>query len=225
MSAIKNMLTFISELKCNNDREWFADNKERYQSIRLACLNEINILIQKICKFDKGLMGLSAEDCIYRIYRDIRFSQNKQPFKTHFGVVLGPKGKKTKNAAYYIHIEPGRCAVFSGLWFPENDILKALRNDIDAGMEEFLEILNEPKFKKYYPSLVGDSLKTLPKGFPKDYPHPGIIKMKEFLISKSLDDDFFNSENWTSNIIKYLETAKPFNDFLNYTFEEMHSTY
>ena len=92
-------------------------------------------------------------------------------------------------------------------------------------MEEFLEILNEPKFKKYYPSLVGDSLKTLPKGFPKDYPHPEIIKMKEFLISKSLDDDFFYSENWTSNIIKYLETAKPFNDFLNYTFEEMHSTY
>lgn len=225
MSAIKDMLQFISELKYNNDREWFAQNKERYQNIRQACLDEINSLIQKIIRFDSTLTGVTAEDCIYRIYRDIRFSQNKQPFKTHFGIVLGPKGKKTKTAAYYIHIEPGCCAIFSGVWFPENNILKALRNDIDAGMEEFLDILNEPKFKKYYPSLVGDSLKTLPKGFAKDYPHPEIIKMKEFLISKNLDDEFFDKEDWTEKIIKYIKTAKPFNDFLNYTFEEMHTLY
>ena len=176
------MLDFLTALKVNNDRQWFGVHKEEYNDIRRQCLH---------------LAGVAPEQCVYRIYRDIRFSADKSPYKTHFGVVLGHGGKKCKEAAYYLHIDPDGCAFFSGVWFPEMPVLRFLRRNIYDNLDEFLEIIDSPAFKSEYPGLIGESLKTLPNGYPKDCPRPEIFKMKEFLV--------------------------PFNDFLNYAFEELHT--
>ena len=99
MTGICRMLEFLTALKVNNDRQWFAVHKEEYNDIRRQCLEEVGVLIAEIARFDPHLAGVAPEQCVYRIYRDIRFSADKSPFKTHFGVVLGHGGKKCKEAA------------------------------------------------------------------------------------------------------------------------------
>ena len=178
------MLDFLTALRVNNDRQWFGVHKEEYNDIRRQCLEEVGVLIAEIERFDPHLAGVAPEQCVYRIYRDIRFSADKSPYKTHFGVVLGHGGKKCKEAAYYLHIDPDGCAFFSGVWFPEMPVLRFLRRNIYDNLDEFLEIIDSPAFKSEYPGLIGESLKTLPKGYPKDCPRPEIFKMKEFLVQK-----------------------------------------
>ena len=217
------MLDFLTVLKENNNRPWFAERKAEYAGIRRQCLDETEELIREIAKFDQHLVGVTAEQCVYRIYRDIRFSADKSPLKTHFGVVLGHGGKKCKEAAYYLHIDPDGCALFSGVWFPEPPVLRFLRRNIYDNIDEFLEIIENPAFKAEYPTLVGESLKTLPKGYPKDCPHPEIFRMKEFLVQKKYKKSLFESKNWQRQVAKDAHLVKPFNDFLNYAFEELHS--
>ena len=129
MTGISRMLKFITELRDNNNREWFAAVKPEYEKIRNECYDEIDKLIALISPFDENLIGVEAKDCVYRIYRDIRFSADKSPFKTHFGIVLGKGGRKCWDAAYYLHIEPGECALYGGVWFPEQPVLTRLRHD------------------------------------------------------------------------------------------------
>lgn len=217
------MLGFLALLKDNNNRPWFAEHKEEYNEIRQQCLAEIDTLIGEIARFDPHLAGVSALQCTYRIYRDIRFSADKSPFKTHFGVVLAHGGKKCKEAGYYLHIEPDECGLYSGVWFPEPPVLKFLRRNIYDNLDKFLEIIDDPEFKKHFPALVGDSLKTLPKGYPKGCQGAEIIKMKEFLVQKKYKNSLFETENWQKIVVKDIHLAKPLNDFLNYAFEELHS--
>ncbi len=223
MTGISRMLEFIALLRKNNNREWFSERKSRYELIREECYGEIKVLIDLISAFQKGLEGLEPKDCTYRIYRDIRFSADKSPFKTHFGIVVGKNGRKCAEAGYYLHIEPGKCAFYGGVWFPEQPVLKLLRRDIADNMDEFVGIMENPAFKAVFPGLVGDSLKSMPKGFPKDAPHGEILRMKDFLVEKSLPDSYFSEANWQQGIADLAKLMKPFIDFLNYTFEEMHN--
>lgn len=170
MSGLSKMLNFISDLKANNNRDWFAENKLTYETTRNECYAEIETLLNRLSATDKSLIGVTAKDCTYRIYRDIRFSADKSPYKTHFGVVIAKNGKKCKQAARYIHIAPGECALYGGVWFPEPPILKFLRRNILENIEEFEEILNQPEFKAAFPTLIGDELKTIPKDFPRTLP-------------------------------------------------------
>ncbi len=220
MTGIGRMLAFINELKINNNRPWFAAHKGEYDAIRKACIAEIETLLTLLSRVDSNLVNVTPEECIYRIYRDIRFSPDKSPFKTHFGIVLAKGGRKCKEAGYYLHIEPEECALYGGVWFPEQPVLKFLRRNIYDNMDEFLEILTEPAFKKNYPALVGDSLKTLPQGYPKDCEHGDIIKMKEFLVMKRYKETLFARDGWQKKVADDVRVMKPFVDFLNYAFEE-----
>lgn len=220
MSGINNMLAFLTELQENNNRPWFADHKKHYEDIREQCFGEIEQLIAAISRFDTRLVGLASKECTYRIYRDIRFSSDKSPFKTHFGIVLAQGGKKCKEAGYYLHVEPGECALYGGVWFPEQPVLNYLRRNIYDNIDEFVEILESPAFKAVYPGLVGDSLKTLPRGYPKTFPYGHILKMKEFLVRKGYDDSLFASDDWQDTVVGDIRVMKPFADFLNYAFEE-----
>lgn len=223
MTGISKMLGFLNELKENNNRPWFAERKAEYADIRRQCLEEIDTLIAMIAAFDPHLDGVRAEQCVYRIYRDVRFSADKSPFKTHFGAVLGHGGKKCMEAAYYLHIAPDGCFLCSGVWYPEMPVLRFLRRNIYDNLDEFLEIIDNPAFKEQFPELTGESLKTLPRGIPKDCPRPEIFKMKEFIVQKNYKNSVFDSQNWQEKVIKDIQLAKPFNDFLNYAFEELHS--
>ena len=215
------MLAFINELKINNNRPWFAAHKGEYDAIRKACIAEIETLLTLLSRVDSNLVSVTPEECIYRIYRDIRFSPDKSPFKTHFGIVLGKGGRKCWDAAYYLHIEPGECALYGGVWFPEQPVLTRLRHDIYDNIEEFMAILEKPDFKAKFKGLTGDSLKSMPKGFPKDCPYGDIIKMKEFLVMEHFPDKYFSNKKWQESIASDIKLMKPFIDFLNYTFEEL----
>ncbi len=215
---MKELFTFLKELKKNNDRDWFKSNKARYDALHKEHIEIVQQLIGKISAFDSEISGLEAKSCIYRIYRDIRFSKDKTPYKTHFGAYMtGYGGRKSPYGGYYLHIEPGNSFVAGGVWCPEPKMLKKLRNDIYHNIEEFTGILEDKKFKKVYGELEGEMLKRMPDGFPKDFLYGDIIKHKSFLVSSMKSDDFFCSEGWIDEVVKNYHLLYPFNRFLNYT--------
>ena len=212
------LFKFLSLLSVNNNREWFNCHKEEFNYLRNLWLADLKLLIGRMAEYDNSLRGVDVKDCVYRIYRDIRFSPNKLPYKTYLGAVIARGGRKTPKSCYYIHFEPEHCGLFGGIWCPEQSILNALRHEIDNNIEEFLDIIDEPSFKSRY-TLSGDSLKTMPKGFPKDLPHAKYIKMKEYIFSMPVADNYFLRNDWIERAASDFKPSKPLHDFLNYVFD------
>ena len=221
---MKQILDFLKELRVNNNREWFNAHKDEYEIAKKNFENICQSLILKIGEFDEKILKVSTKECLFRIYRDIRFTHDKTPYKTHFGTYIAfPGGRKSPRGGYYLHIDPvGGCFMGVGIWSPEPKILKALRESIFDNYEEFDEIISEPEFKRIY----GDSfyseekLKSLPKGFPTDFPNPEILKLKHYLVSHDLTDQEINDSNFTDYIANLARVAYPLNKFLNYTVDE-----
>ncbi len=217
---IDQILDFLKDLQKNNDRTWFQENKERYDSMRKAYLEIVQQLINNISLFDPEIAGLEAKDCIFRIYRDIRFSPNKLPYKNHFGAYMAQGGKNSLRSGYYFHLEPGNSVLSGGLWMPEPKLLKKVRQDIYDQMDEFVAILEKPSFKAIYPELEGETLKRNPAGYPADFPHSDIIRHKDFCVSAVKPDSFFNKKDWMDQTVDAFKELLPFNRFLNYTVDE-----
>jgi uncharacterized protein (TIGR02453 family) len=216
------ILKFLAELSANNNREWFAVNREQYDTARRFFEEISNKLILGIGSFDKSILHIEAKDCIFRIYRDIRFSHDKTPYKTHFGVYIAARGgRKSPLAGYYLHIEPTKCFLGAGVWCPPPPTLKALRQAVYDNIEELNEIRAEKKFKKYFPTFAeDDKLKSVPAGFPKDFPDADLLKLKHYLVQYEVDNALIKSENFCEQAIEIFHAAEPFNRFLNYTIEE-----
>lgn len=223
MNGISEMIDFLSELRNNNNREWFLLHKKDYEDIRDNCFSEINILISEICKFDSSLSGLDAKDCVFRIYRDLRFSKDKSPYKTHFGIVLARGGHKCKTVAAYLHIEPGNCGLYGGAWMPDRNFLKALRMDISDNIEEFIGIVEEKSFLREFGKLQGEALKKIPAGFNEDCPGLDYVKMKQFLAIRPLHDKFFSNAGWEKELANSIKKLHPFLQFLNYIYDNLHT--
>ncbi|MDR0430976.1 MAG: DUF2461 domain-containing protein [Tannerellaceae bacterium] len=217
---LPRILDFLRDLQKNNDRTWFQANKERYETMRKGYLDIVQQLIERIVVFDPGIAGLEAKDCMFRIYRDIRFSPNKQPYKNHFGAYMAPGGRNSLKSGYYFHVEPGNNVLSGGLWMPEPKLLKKVRKDIYDQMDEFVAILEEPSFKASYPELEGETLKRNPAGYPSEFPHDDIIRHKDFCVSTVKPDSFFSQKNWMDETVATFEKLLPFNRFLNYTVDE-----
>lgn len=212
------LFKFLNELKLNNNREWFQDNKKQYDILRNEFIEVVRLLIDRISTFDPEIAGLDAKNCIYRIYRDIRFSHDKTPYKTHFGAYMtGYGGRTSPYAGYYIHLEPGNSLLSGGVWCPPSPILKKLRKDIYDNIDEFVEIIENKDFKKTFPALEGEMLKRMPDGFPADSPYDYILKHKDFTVSSAKPEEFFYSDNWMDQAIDDFKKLYPFNRFLNYT--------
>lgn len=216
----KEIFQFLRELAVNNNREWFQAHKERFDALRNGYLQQVQELINRIALFDPELAGLEAKDCVFRIYRDIRFSPNKVPYKTYLGAYMAKGGRKSEYAGYYLHLEPGNSLLSGGIYMPPNDLLKRLRQDIYDQIEEFEEILEAPAFKATYPELTGEMLTRMPVGFPADSPYGHILKHKDFSVYASKSDTFFDSADWIDQAITDYKLLQPFNRFLNYTVEE-----
>ena len=215
---MKEIFDFLKELRENNTREWFTANKARYDKLHKEHIRIVERLIAGIATFDPEIAGLDAKSCIYRIYRDIRFSNDKTPYKTHLGAYMtGFGGRTSSYAGYYLHIEPDSCQVGGGVWCPEPPMLKCLRRDIYDSMEEFLSILGNKKFKSVYGELEGEMLKRMPDGFPKEYEYDYILKRKSFIVSSEKSEKFFYSEDWIDEVVEEFRVLYPFNKFLNYS--------
>lgn len=219
----ENILRFLSELKSNNNREWFAENKKWYDQVKSEFELISKELIVEISKFDDEIKHVEAKDCIFRIYRDTRFSHDKTPYKTHFGVFIASAGgRKSQRGGYYIHLDPDGCFAGLGIWGPEPNLLKALRQSVFDNIDELNEIRKDPRFSAYFVDFFEeDKLKTVPAGFPKDFPDAELLKLKHYLVDYKFPDSLLQSENFVVELASVLKNGYPLNRFLNYTVDEM----
>lgn len=218
-----NILTFLGDLKDNNNREWFAENKTRYESTKKEFEHISNALILEISKFDDDIKHVDVKDCVFRIYRDTRFSHDKTPYKTHYGVFIAAGGgRKSVRGGYYFHLEPGNCFIATGVWCPPPEILKALRQSVYDNIDEFKEITGNPGFSRYFTTFYqNDKLRTAPKGFPKDFPEIELLKLKHYMVEYKLDESFLAQNDFVSKVAGIFKAAHPLNVFLNYTVDEV----
>ena len=219
---IQNILSFLSAVKENNNREWFAENRAWYDRSKADFEKLTATLITEIARFDEDIKHVQVKDCTFRIYNDTRF-HGKVPYKTHFGTYIASHGgRKSPRGGYYLHLDPDGCFLAVGVWQPEPNVLKALRQAVYENIDEFKEIINEKNFKTYFHSFHDeDMLKTAPKGFPKDFEDIYFLKLKHYIADHNLPADFFAQKDFVKQLVTIFETARPFNKFLNYTVDEI----
>ena len=212
----KSTLTFLSGLKLNNEREWFNNNRSRYEEARKNFEAFIQAVIGEIVKFDPIYKGLEAKSCIFRINRDTRFSHDKSVYKTNFGAFMVRGGKKNGDRfpGYYFHIEPGSSFAAGGAYVPPTPWLNAIREKIEENADELIRVINNKEFKKYFGALDGEKLKTAPKGYPRDHPYIELLKMKSFLAYRSISDRELTSEGCFDLVVSAFRAMKPLHDFL-----------
>jgi uncharacterized protein (TIGR02453 family) len=220
---IDDVLQFLSELTINNNREWFAENKGRYDRLRLEFEQLGRDLILEISKFDDEIKHVEVKDCVFRIYRDTRFSHDKTPYKTHMGIFIATAGgRKSQRGGYYLHLDPAGSFVAAGVWCPDANLLKALRQSVYDNIEEMNEIRFNPDFAKYFSSFYeDDKLKTVPRGFPKDFADAELLKLKHYMVNYKLDEAILGSDDFVARVGAILRCAYPLNQFLNYTVDEV----
>ena len=209
------ILLFLSSLEKNNNREWFDKNKNLYLSAK-KCFDEfVLFLIQTAKEIDPEIGYLEPKDCTFRIYRDIRFSKEKTPFKTNFGAYISKGGKNSEWAGYYFHLEPSESFIAGGKYMPQGPALKAIREAIVYEPETFRSIIEKPSFKKHFSGIMGDTLKTAPQGYPKDHPDIDLIKYKAYAVYQPLDSKILSSPELIKEIKSAWTELKTLNDFLN----------
>jgi len=217
---MKDVLRFLSELKKNNNKEWFDDNRDWYQESRKKVLFLTELINQEIAKFDSEVGIQDPKNCVFRIFRDVRFSNDKTPYKTNMGSFISQGGRKSINAGYYIHIEPGGSFVGGGSYCPPADALKAFRTEIFDHPEEFKALIYSDMFQKVYPDMYDDKLKTSPKGFPKDFQDIDLLKYKSYAFTSVLDDSVIVSNDFVGKVIEATKILHPVNRFLNSALEK-----
>jgi uncharacterized protein (TIGR02453 family) len=214
----KSTLEFLSDLKKHNDRDWFLQNRNRYLEAKQNYESFVQAVIIGISTFDPILKGLESTSCTYRINRDIRFSNDKTLYKTHLGafIVKGGKQNGDRYAGYYVHVEPGNNSMIAGgAYMPPSPWLNLIREKIDEQGDKFLKIIENKDFVKTFGQLEGEKLKTAPKGFPKDHPNIELLKLKSYLVTRTISDKEIIGNDCFDLIIRASKAMKPLNDFMN----------
>ena len=208
-------LAFITDVAQNNNREWFAENKERYEVAKTDVLALVDQLIPRLAAVDPQFsIDTPAKKCLLRIYRDVRFSKNKDPYKNNYGISFNIKGSDIHGPGYYLHIQPGECFFAAGFWMPEAAVLKKIREEIDYNASEFLDIINDKNFKNIYHLSKEDTLKNAPKGYDTDHPQIEFLKLKSFIAIYPLKDEDFLKPGIVDKLKKAFESVYPFVLFL-----------
>ena len=211
-------IKFLKDLKKNNNREWFDANRPVYDKAKADFDCFVEKLIAVLIKTDPRLAGLQVKDCIFRIYRDVRFSKNKDPYKTNFAASVNIGGKKSPNGGFYIHIEPeGGWGSFigGGYWMPEAPTLKKLRQEVEFNHEEFFKILKDKNFKKHFKDLEVHKLTRVPKGMDPEHPAAEYLKYTSFLVTEELMATDIKSPDLIKKCVSAYKAMLPFLDFLN----------
>jgi uncharacterized protein (TIGR02453 family) len=214
----KSTIDFLKQLQKNNTKQWFDANKEKYLAAKANVDSFVDDVIKAFTPFDKALSGLKAKDCVFRIYRDVRFSKDKRPYKTNMGATINPGGRKMEVAGYYLHIEPGNSFIAGGRWMPEGDHVKKIRQEIDYNGKQFHKILSDKKFKKQFGTLdMSDEYKLArpPKGYDKDHKDIEFLKLNSWLVWHQYKDKEVLDKNFLKELSSAGKAMKPFLDFLN----------
>ncbi len=217
---LNRVFDFIDAIDKNNNREWFAENKQFY----LDAKDDFELFLDEVGKqlefIDNNFKYTKAKDYTFRIYRDVRFSKNKAPYKNHFGAYLCNGGRKSPVAGYYLHIEPNASFIGGGIYRPNKEYLKAIRQEVYYSYKDLESIVLKPSFKKYYPEMMDDKLKIGPKDFSKDCDAINWLKYKSLAVGHGVSREEVVSENYAKEVIKGFEILKPLNDFLNNAIRE-----
>ncbi|MDR1679373.1 MAG: DUF2461 domain-containing protein [Prevotellaceae bacterium] len=217
----QHILHFLAELRDNNNREWFAENKDKYLQAKSDFEQIVTAMIARIADFDKEIAGLQAKDCIFRIYRDTRF-HDKTPYKNHLGAyICAGGGRKSERSGYYFHLELGNSMLSGGLWSPQPAVLKAVRQAVYENIDEFKEIVENPTFSNTFVFGEDEQLKTVPRGFPKDFADADYLKHKHYTVYRHEPDSFFAANDWFEKTIEIFRIMQPLHRFLNYTVDEV----
>lgn len=214
-------LDFLRKLSRNNNREWFNAHRDEYLTAKADVERLSMELVAGVRAFDGSIGQLEPKECMFRIYRDARFSRDKSPYKTNMGIVVQRGGKKSPYACYYAHVEPGSCFLSGGVYMPDPTTLKALRRSIDVNAEEFLEIIAEKNFRKYFTALADESkLVKVPQGFDKNSPVAEYLKYKDFYVMRGVTEEELCSKSYVKQTLQAFKALKPLNDFFNAAIEE-----
>ncbi len=211
----RKIMEFLNRLTENNTREWFNANKNEYEEARKAFLIGVGQVIEMLTPTNLGYAQIKPADCIFRIYRDVRFSKDKSPYKTHFGAYLSVGGRKSPMSGHYFHVEPGNSFIAGGVYSPDSELLKAIRSEIYFNPKEFVSILEQPDFVKYFGALGGDRLKNPPAGFDKESPVVDYLKHKSFVVMHPVADEKLYEKGFPVNHLHVFEAINPLNAFLN----------
>lgn len=214
---MKRVLDFFKQLQQNNNKEWFDAHKNQYKEM-LAVHNEFSQkLIAGLASFDKSLDGLQVKDCTYRIYRDLRFSHDKTPYKQHIGTFVCPHGKKSGYAGYYVHIEPNvKYFICAGLWCPEPRFVKSVREEIMLNGKNFDKAIRKAKG---FSLSWEDSLKKVPAGFNSEDEFADYYRLKSFLVEKDIDERYILGKDFVEHVVADLRQTFEFNSLLNKSVE------
>ena len=199
---------FLKELKINNNREWFQENRNKYEASHQEMAALGDELLKRLNQFDE-IETISGKKSLFRIYRDVRFSKNKAPYKTNRSGSFKRAGEN-RRGGYYFSIEPGNSMIGGGFYAPNAADLKLIREQIEMDAEPLKQALANKKFKNYFGELLGEKLKTVPRGFNADDPNIDLLRFKNFYVMKKFSDQEVMSADFPDQIIKGYQIIQPF---------------
>lgn len=209
----KNTYTFLEELKANNNRDWFTENKPRYVKAHQNVADFMDALISEMKKID-NIENESGKKSLFRIYNDVRFSKGKPPYKVHFGASLS-RATRWLRGGYYIHFEPGNTFIGTGFWQPNADDIKLIRDELSHDSTTFREIIDDKTFRSIWGELQGETVKTAPRGYSIDDPNIDLIRHKGFIFSKEFSSEEVFSEDFVFEVTKSFLAIRPFFDYMS----------
>lgn len=215
-------LSFLRDLAEHNTRDWFNENRSRYDAAKQNISDVLDQLLEGLGQMDEGLLGVTAKESMFRIFRDTRFSKNKAPYKTNMGGWMTQGGRKAPYAGYYLHVEAdGKSFLAGGVYHPQGNILKAIREAIDYDGEEMQKIITSKAFKDHFGEMGGSKVKTTPRGYKKDHPHIDLLRHKDFLMDVQVDDKTLTSEGFVDHALSVFKQMVPLNNYLNKAITEI----
>lgn len=208
--------TFLAAIKENNDREWFQENRPAYERAWQNMKDFTQAVITGLAQTDRYISeDIPVSKCLFRIYRDTRFSKDKTPYKTWLGAGISTAGRKLNGPEYYLHIQPGNSFAAGGYWRPEKDHLAAIRQEIDYNGARLLELLDEPAFKNHCQLDLQDKLKRPPAGFDEGNPYIEYLKLKSFTAFEQLPDEQLASSDGLDKVLQAFRRMYGFKLFLH----------
>jgi len=218
----KETINFLASLKKNNSKEWFDANRKMYETAKQDFTVFVGEIITEFGKKDESIAHLQPKDCMFRINRDVRFSKDKSPYKSNMGASFSKGGKKSMLAGYYFHLEPGSSFMGGGIYMPDAEHTKKIRQEIDYSFEDFKKIIHNKKFVAQYGGLTINeefSLTREPKGYEKDNPAIEYIKLKSWIATYPIPDEMLTDKALPAKVVAAFEALHPLMNFLNKALE------
>ena len=204
----KSTLKFLKDLAKNNDRDWFNEHKDRYRTAHEEVIALADHLLDRFSEFDE-IETPTGKKATMRIYRDTRFSKDKTPYKTNFGVGF-KRATQLRRGGYYLHLTPGNSFVGGGFWGPESHDLKRIRQELGANAEPLREIIADSEFKRLFGQLEGEQLKTAPQGFARDHKNIDLLRYKQFLVKRDFTDKEVTAPGFADLVMEGFRGMQPF---------------